>query len=198
MQDVELLHRFRAGDPEAFAALLRRYERPVYNFLLRSVRDPSAAQDLAQDVFLRVIRGAEGFNQDSKFSTWLYTIARHACIDHSRRMKHRRHASLDGQGPDNDDGPGAKLIDRIPQSAPGTDRQALSGEARARIAAAVEALPEDQREVFLLRQVQSLAFAEIAEICGVSENTVKSRMRYALERLQSALADYEEHARALG
>jgi RNA polymerase sigma-70 factor (ECF subfamily) len=198
IQDLTLLDRFSAGDAEAFAQLLRRYERPIYNFLLRSVRDRSAAEDLSQEVFMRVITGAEGFNRQSKFSTWLYTIARHACIDHSRKMKHRRHASLDGQGPETDDGPGSRLVDRIANNAPSVERSADSEQMRERIARAVEALPEEQREVFLMRQVENLPFAEIALICGVPENTVKSRMRYALERLQDTLGDYQEYAQALG
>jgi RNA polymerase sigma-70 factor (ECF subfamily) len=198
MQDVELLDRFHAGDSEAFAVLLGRYERSVYNFLLRSARDARAAEDLTQDVFMRVIQGSREFNRTAKFSTWLFTIARHLCIDHSRRMKHRRHASLDGQAADTEDGPGGQLLDRIANGEPGVDRRADSEQMRARIARAVEALPDEQREVFLLRHTQNMPFAEIAEICGVPENTVKSRMRYALERLQAALAEYQEYAQALG
>jgi RNA polymerase sigma-70 factor (ECF subfamily) len=198
IQDLELLDRFHAGDAEAFALLLRRYERPIFNFLLRSVRDRTVAEDLAQDVFMRVVSGSQGFNRSAKFSTWIFTIARHACIDHARKMKHRRHASLDGSGPETDDGPGARLVERIAHDGPGVDRHADSEQMRERIARAVEALPEEQREVFLMRHVESLPFAEIAIICGVPENTVKSRMRYALERLQDTLGEYEDYARAMG
>jgi RNA polymerase sigma-70 factor, ECF subfamily len=198
IQDADLLDRFHAGDADAFALLLQRYERPIYNFLLRSVRDRSAAEDLTQDVFMRVVSSSQGFNRASKFSTWLYTIARHACIDHARRMKHRRHASLDGPGPETDDGPGARLVDRIAHDGPGVDRHADSEQMRERIARAIEALPDEQREVFLMRHMEGLPFAEIASICEVPENTVKSRMRYALERLQSTLGDYEDHLQALG
>lgn len=198
IQDLDLLDRFHAGDAEAFAQLLRRYEQPIYNFLLRSVRDRTAAEDLTQEVFMRVVAGSQGFNRASKFSTWLYTIARHICIDHTRKMKHRRHASLDGAGPEGDDGPGARLLERIANDGPGVDRHADSERLRERIALAVEALPEEQREVFLMRHVEGLPFADIAAICEVPENTVKSRMRYALERLQATLGEYEEHVQALG
>jgi RNA polymerase sigma-70 factor (ECF subfamily) len=165
----------------------------LFNFILRSVRDTDVASDLLQDVFARVVQRASEFNKQAKFSTWLYTIARNHCIDHSRRMKHRRHASLDAPGRDSNS---AALVDRIGQQAPEVDREAASPELRARIAAAVEDLPEEQREVFLMRQLQNLPFAEIAAVVGVSENTVKSRMRYALERLQQALAELEEYTRA--
>ena len=86
---------FHTGDHAAFAALLSRYQRPVFNFVLRSLGERQVAEDLTQEVFLRVIQGGAGFQSQSKFSTWLFTIARNLCVDHTRRMKHRKHASLD-------------------------------------------------------------------------------------------------------
>lgn len=192
--DLELLGRFHTGDHAAFAALLRRYQRPVFNFILRSLSERQVAEDLTQEVFLRVIQGAGGFQSQAKFSTWLFTIARNVCVDHGRRMKHRKHASLDATAGDSD--ASARLLDRLPHQQPGTDRSAASPRIRERILRALEHLPPDQRDVFLLRQVDDLPFAEIAVICGIPENTVKSRMRYALERLQAALADYEDDATA--
>jgi RNA polymerase sigma-70 factor (ECF subfamily) len=187
--DLELLGRFHTGDHAAFAALLARYQRPVFNFILRSLAERQVAEDLTQEVFLRVIQGAAGFQSQAKFSTWLFTIARNICVDHGRRMKHRKHASLDATASDSD---AVRLVDRLPHSQPGTDRSAASPRIRERVSRALEQLPHEQREVFLLRQVDDLPFAEIAVICGIPENTVKSRMRYALERLQAALADYED------
>ena len=198
-EDLALLESFHAGDATAFATLVHRYQGRIYNFALRSVRDPQAAKDVSQDVFLRVVQSSREFNRASKFSTWLYTIARHMCIDHSRRMKHRRHASLDAPSSRAvDDGASSPMVDRIAHDGPSVDRTADGQDIRERVALAVEALPDEQREVFLLRHVQGLPFAEIAAICEVPENTVKSRMRYALERLQSALSDYEDRVRALG
>jgi RNA polymerase sigma-70 factor (ECF subfamily) len=196
MADDELLDRFIAGDAGAFAVLLQRYQRPIFNFIARNVRDAEAAADLLQEVFTRVVQRSSDFNRASKFSTWLYAIARNLCIDHMRRMKHRRHASLDGTGPGDHDGSGSAWVERLALAQPGIEREASAGGLRSRIAAAVEALPEEQREVFLMRELQQMPFAEIALVVGVSENTIKSRMRYALERLQEALADYEEYARA--
>ena len=135
---------------------------------------------------------------EAKFTTWSYTIARNLCIDHLRKASHRRHASLDQRetGPDGD-GPalGEQLADLHPRAS--TERTALSNQIQIKVAAAVEALPDEQREVFLLRHVANLPFQEIAQVTGAPENTVKSRMRYALERLQEALTDFEEYARAL-
>lgn len=194
--DEELLAQFNGGDARAFEVLLGRYRTPIYTFVLRSVRDPDRARDLTQDVFLRVVQRAAGFEGKSKFSTWLYTIARNLCIDTSRKMVFRRHRSLDA--PLGDDDGNAALIERVASTAPVTDRAAIGRQLEGQIAEAVEALPEEQREVFLLRQVQGLPFKEIAGIIGVPENTVKSRMRYALERLQEALAEYRQYVGELG
>jgi RNA polymerase sigma-70 factor (ECF subfamily) len=189
--------RYQRGDRSAFAELVRRHETPLYNFVLRHLRSPSAADDITQEAFLRVVQRAAEFKHEARFSTWLYTIARNLCIDHGRKMKLRRHPSLDGPA---GEGEGARpMLEVLADPAPGGDvgRAAEWTAMRRSIVAAVEALPDDQREVFLLREVANLPFKEIAEVTGIAENTVKSRMRYALERLRGALSDFEEYARAL-
>jgi RNA polymerase sigma-70 factor (ECF subfamily) len=137
---------------------------------------------------MKVIERCDEFRGDAKFSTWLYTIARNLGIDHQRKMKFRGHASLDASQPRS----AQPLGDAVPSPGPSTEQLAIGGLVRERIESAVERLPEEQREVFLLRQLQGLAFKEIAEVVGVPANTVKSRMRYALERLQHMLSDLEE------
>ncbi len=193
--DEMLMVRYQRGDREAFAELLRRYERPIFNFSLRHLRQAQLAEDVTQDTFLRIVQRATEFKHESRFSTWLYTIARNLCVDQLRKQKHRRHPSLE-QGGDQD---GRALEERIADSRPGasTERGAVAGEIREIVVSALDELPDDQREVFLLRQVGNIPFKDIAIITGVGENTVKSRMRYALERLQRALSDFEEYARAL-
>lgn len=193
--DEALLARYRRGEVEAFRTLVRRHQRALYNFALRQVRTPSVAEDIVQDVFVRIVQSADTFKEESRFSTWAYTIARNLCIDHLRKRVHRRHASLD-QPETNDEGEGSPLGERVAGNDMGADRSAIGKQLQTHIRAAVEALPEDQREVFLMRQVSELPFKEIADIVGVSENTVKSRMRYALERLQAALAEFEDYAKA--
>lgn len=196
LEDEELLARFNDGDAAAFEVLLERYRRPVYNFILRSVRQRDRAEELLQEVFLRVVQRSTDFKGQSKLSTWMYTIARNLCIDHSRKMQFRRHRSLDAptRGKEED---GPSLMSRVEGKELGADREAISHELRERIAYAVDELPEEQREVFLMRQVSHLPFQEIADIVGVPVNTVKSRMRYALERLQEALAEFEDYAHQL-
>ncbi|MDD9969778.1 MAG: RNA polymerase sigma factor [Myxococcales bacterium] len=195
LEDRALLDRFHSGHPEALGVLLSRYEKPVFNFILRSVRDPQLAQDLVQETFARILQNSTGYQQRAKFSTWMYSIARNLCIDHSRRMRHRRHVSLEASHRGDQTG---QLKEQLPGRDPSPDRTAAAPRVRERIAAAVEALPHEQREVFLMRQLQGMAFAEIAEVVDASESTVKSRMRYALERLQSALSEYRDQWGALG
>jgi RNA polymerase sigma-70 factor (ECF subfamily) len=200
--DEDLLGRYAAGDPAAFAELVRRHEAAVYQFVLRQVRSPAVAEDVVQDVFLRIVQGAASFKGQSRFTTWAFTIARNLCIDHARKAALRRHPSLDQAGDPRlgaSDEPGASLGERLadPHPRAAVDRGAIGGELKDQIARAVDELPDDQREVFLLREVARVPFRDIAEITGVPENTVKSRMRYALERLQRALAEYEDYARAL-
>jgi RNA polymerase sigma-70 factor (ECF subfamily) len=195
--DERLLAAFLAGDAQAFEVLVVRYRTPIYNLLLRSVRDRQAASDLLQEVFLRVIQRADKFHGSAKFSTWVFTIARNLTVDHARRMQHRRHRSLDapaGAASGGSDGQATgPLVDRVSGTDIGGERAVDSQEIQRRVAAAVELLPSEQREVFLMRQLQGLPYQDIADVVGVPVNTVKSRMRYALERLQAALADFEDH-----
>ena len=195
--DEALMMRFQAGDRQAFAILVTRHKKAFYNFVLRLVRSPSAAEDLVQDVFVKVVQSAADFKHESKFSTWAYTIARNICIDHLRKMSLRQHPSLDQVRGDSPDGP--TLLDRTADSHPSAsaERTAIGAQVAQRIVRCVEDLPQEQREVFLLREVGNLPFKDIAQITGVPENTVKSRMRYALERLQESLSEYEDYARAL-
>jgi RNA polymerase sigma-70 factor (ECF subfamily) len=195
--DEVLMMRFQAGDRASFAMLVRKHKTAIYNFVLRLVRSSSAAEDLVQDVFVKVVQSAADFKHESKFSTWAYTIARNICIDHLRKMSLRQHPSLDQARNDAPDGP--TLLDRTADTRPSAavERTVIGAELGQRIVRCVEALPQEQREVFLLREVADLPFKEIALITGVPENTVKSRMRYALERLQESLSDYEDYARAL-
>jgi len=185
---------YRDGDVRAFEVLVTRHRKPIYNFILRFVRDAAQAEDVMQETFLRVIKGAEAYERQAKFTTWLYTIARNLCVDASRRGKHRKAASLDAPVGDDD---GAALIDLIAGGDAGADKQAISRELGVRLKKAIESLPDEQREIFRLREVSDLQFNEIAQIVGCPENTVKSRMRYALEKLREALEEYRDLARAV-
>jgi len=191
--DESLMLRYREGDVRAFEVLVTRHRKPIYNFILRFVRDAAQAEDVMQETFLRLIKGADNYEKQAKFTTWMYTIARNLCVDASRRGKHRKAASLDAPIGEDE---GATLLDMVSDGAVGADGKAIQRELAIRMKQAIEALPEEQREIFLLREVSDLQFNEIAQVVGVSENTVKSRMRYALEKLREALEEYRDLARA--
>ncbi len=197
VSDEMLMIQYQRGDRTAFAQLVRRHQTRVFNFALRQLRTPGLAEDITQEVFLRVVQNAADFKHEARFSTWLYTIARNLCFDQFRKLKHRRHPSLD-QPSSTEDG-ARPLVEQIPDSRPdaNVERRAISAEVQSSILQALYALPDDQREVFLLREVAQLPFKDIAEITGAGENTVKSRMRYALDRLKQALSEFEEYSRAL-
>ena len=192
--DESLMLRYRDGDVRAFEVLVTRHRRSIYNFILRFVRDTAQAEDVLQETFLRVIKGADAYEKQAKFTTWLYTIARNLCVDAARRGKHRKAASLDAPVGDDE---GAALIDLVAGGDPGAEKQSVNRELGARLRKAIEALPEEQREIFLLREVSDLQFNEIAQIVGCPENTVKSRMRYALEKLRLELDEYKDLAKAM-
>lgn len=198
MTDEQLMAAYQKGDLAAFAALVSRHEKPLWNFVRRFVRDAATAEDLLQEVFLRVVKSAPQWRPTAKLSTWLYTIARNLCTDHARHAGGRTAVSLDGggqgSGRDREGSGPMPLLDRIAAPGGGAESAALDREIAQRIDRAIVMLPEEQREVFLMREVMDLPFAEIAVAVGASEPTVKSRMRYALERLRVALGEFRDVA----
>lgn len=190
--DEELIERYgQRGEARAFDLLVQRHERGVYNFILRSVKRQEIAEELLQEVFIRVIRNASNYKQSAKFSTWLYTIARNICIDRARKHNRRKETSLNTQlGGDGDEG--ASFLDLlVDESAEASHIHHEKRKFLKKLQGALEALPDEQREVFLLKELSGLKFREIAEVVDAPVPTVKSRMRYALQALQGHLADYE-------
>ena len=184
---------FLTGDQLGFEHLYRRFKRPIFNFLLRFSGDPEAAADLTQEVFGKVIARGRSFRAQSKLKTWLYAIARNTAVDAARKASHRRAASLDQ--PSRNDGP--TLAERTAGNEPAPDRGLTTARIRRDLARAIAELPEEQREVFLLREYHGMPFDEIAEVVGARVGTIKSRMRYALGALRRDLEQYREHMRSL-
>jgi len=180
---------YKAGDVRAYRTLVERHHAPVYRFCLRALRSPEAAADAAQEVFLKVVKNAPTWEQKAKFTTWLYTMARNWCIDEARKARFRKTESLnEGVQKAGEAESGEQRLDRVVSELPQQDRVVDSMRLRKVIDEAVAALPDEQREVFLLREQGGLQFKDIAELTGTGENTVKSRMRYALLALQKKLA----------
>jgi RNA polymerase sigma-70 factor (ECF subfamily) len=192
--DEMLMVRYKRGDRDAFAELVRRYQVTLYNFCLRYLNHREMAREVTQEAFLRVVKRSGDFKHESRFSTWLFSITRNLCIDELRKAKHRNHRSLDDPGTSGQ--PLGERIEAGPQRLDG-ETGAADSELRSGIVRAVESLPDEQKEVFLLRQLGGIPFGEIARITETPENTVKSRMRYALSRLKQELSEYEEYVRAL-
>lgn len=193
--DEDLMVMYQSGEVRAFELLLGRHRKSVYNFILRFVGDKETAEDLLQETFMRVIKGADAYKRQAKFTTWLYTIARNLCVDQTRRRKHRRHASLDAPMDTSEES--GSLMDVIASNEMASDRKSVNKELFATMQRAIAGLSEEQREVFLMREFLDLPFKQIAEVVGVPENTVKSRMRYALEKLRLELDEYKDLAKAL-
>jgi len=192
LSDEQLMMRYQKGDAKAFELLLSRHYQPVFNFLLRYTANRATAEELLQDVFTRVIRNAKGYERRAKFTTWLYTIARNITIDHARKQKFRRHRSLDAPMGSSDDGDGRTMLDTVEDHHPSgmADRRFSDAQFTQRLEDVLSRMNPDQREVFVLREFQSMSFAEIATVVKTRENTVKSRMRYALEFLRRELREF--------
>jgi RNA polymerase sigma-70 factor (ECF subfamily) len=181
VNDEALMLRYQRGDRNAFALLVRRHQVPVYNFLLRELGSALAADELSQEVFLGVVREAGRFNYETPFSTRLFSIA---C-----RLVREERSRTPGWGVSSEElsGPGSGVSNR------GGSSETLEDS----IVRAVDDLPDEQKDVFLLREVADLPFAEIAKVTQQSENAVKVQMQHALQRLRVALQDFDEYRRAL-
>jgi len=177
--DEALMLAYRDGDASAFAELYSRHRGGLYRFLRRQCRDPARADELFQDIWMNVIAARSRYAPSAKFSTYLYQCARNRLIDHFRS----KGRSL--EQPDNADDP----FD--PPAPPSWQpEQVLERRQRtARLLDAIEALPEAQREAFLLHEEGELTLEQIAEITGVGRETVKSRLRYALARLRATVKE---------
>lgn len=179
--DAELMLRVREGDDGSFAELLERHRDPVVNFLYRMVQNAAVAEELAQDVFLRVYRARKSYEPSAKFTTWLYRIATNVALNHLRdgRMA-RQAAAIDD--PDSD--VGRELRATEPNAEQRLVAQSLGWEVRQ----AVMALPAKQRAAVLLHKYQELDYRQIAASLGCSESAVKSLLFRAYETLRQRLS----------
>ena len=174
--DETLMLAWASGDPAAFKILYERHRGPLYRFMLGQLRDRPLAEELYQDVWQRVIAARAGWKPEAAFSTWLYRIAHNRLNDHWRSQRHRPPAPID-----------AEL--RTAALADPDDPERLAGneELRQHLQRALDELPDEQREAVLLRLLQELSLDEIGRITGVGRETVKSRLRYALDKLRARL-----------
>src|SRR6266576_5276064 len=186
--DVQLMLDVKAGDEQSFALLLHRYRSPLINFLYRMVRNREQAEDLAQEVFLRVYRAREEYVPSAKFTTWLFRIATNLALNSLRDHRHQKwEMSIDAPlstDAENGDERTFEIAERRP-----TIEQELVEQARKQmIRHAIEKLPEKQRAAVLLHKYQELDYAEISKILRCSESALKSLLFRAYETLRVELA----------
>jgi RNA polymerase sigma factor (sigma-70 family) len=181
--DEALMRRFAAGDARAFERLYDRHEKPVWRFVLRSVREPAIADDVTQELWFAVARNAATYQPNAKFRTWIFTMARNRVIDLARTK--RNTVSIDE---DIENGEGASMFAELAaDSRLGPLRQLESKDTARQLLEAVEMLPPDQRETFLLQAEADMSVEQIAEATHVSFETAKSRLRYARAKLKALL-----------
>lgn len=181
--DETLMLAYAAGNAAAFDTLYARHRGPVYRYLLRQCGNAGVAEELFQDVWMNAIRARASYVPTARFTTWLYTLARHRLIDHWRASGQIGFVSLDDEDDESRSRVEAIAGSRVDEPA----TRAEAGEIGRRIAEALAALPTVQREAFLLQQEAGMSLAQIAELTGAGEETVKSRLRYATAKLRAAL-----------
>jgi RNA polymerase sigma-70 factor (ECF subfamily) len=177
--DTDLISRAAGGDGSAFQALVERHRSMVYRVAYQFAGNHHDAEDIAQEVFIKVYRSLDRFRQDSQLSSWLYRIVMNACIDHRRRH------SPAGSAPFGEEAEQKML--NTPEETPGPEDRAYAGELGAVLERAVATLPKGQRIVFVMRHHQGLKLCEIAEALGLAEGTVKRQLHAAVHRLRQAL-----------
>jgi RNA polymerase sigma-70 factor (ECF subfamily) len=177
--DAELVKAFKEGDRGALDLLIARYQGRLYAYLARLSGDRGAADDLTQEVFLKVLRKLDSYGEREKFSAWLFTLAHHAAMDRFRSDSRRREESLDAAGEDD-----LPLAGTLASPEPGPEGALEAAERAGALQAAFDRLSPEQREVFLMRHYSGLSFREIAGILGVPIGTVLARMSRAVARMR--------------
>jgi RNA polymerase sigma-70 factor (ECF subfamily) len=181
VDDGELMLRYAGGDLRAFETLYRRHRSSLYRYLTRHTRDPEIANDLFQEVWSKVIASRSRYEPRAKFSTFLYRVAHNCFIDHCRRSSSRAdNARVSSEDFDLENVLPAPAAD-LP------DARAEHAQTVARYRSALSSLPAEQRDAFLLYEESGLTLEEIGTITGVSMETAKSRLRYALTKLRAAM-----------
>jgi len=183
-----LLRKAKAGDVAAFEELVESYQKKLFNLAYRIVGNPEDAADMVQEALIRIFRSIAKFKEQSSFSTWIYRITTNVCLDELRKRKNKKEFSLDQEihGEDGDMKRQIKSDDILPDNA--AEREEL----REIVNSAINSLPEDQRVVISLRDIQGLTYTEISQVLDCPEGTVKSRINRARNALKNVLSQKRE------
>ena len=189
VSDEQLMLAYRDGDAGAFDTLYRRHKGPVYRYMLRQCRNAGVADELFQDVWMNLIRARASYTVQAKFTTYLYKLAHNRLIDHYRKHGNAVMVSFDDDTEDHD---GVAVVAE-PQAAPRDEpeRHLDIKQQAAQLLELLGALPESQREAFVMQYEGGLSVEEIADATGVTRETAKSRLRYALSKIRQGLASWQ-------
>lgn len=196
MTDKVLIERFISGDVSAFNTLVWRWEKPIYNFILRYLCDLELAKDVMQRTFIRAYKGLSKLKEKKRFSTWLFQIALNQCRDELKKRK-RQFVSIDEVH--NEDSTESKKVSHTvidPDDGPAEITQKI--EIASVLKKALQCIPEEQRVVIIMKEYHGLKFIEISEILSVPLNTIKSRMYYGLNSLRKVLQQWGVDREDLG
>jgi RNA polymerase sigma-70 factor, ECF subfamily len=187
LSDAEMMLRVKVGDDSAFDYLVQKYRRPIISFMYRMAHNPAAAEDLAQEVFLRVYRSRANYEPSAKFSTWLYRIATNLGVNYARDTRHERPENITNlDEPDEETGQALDLADKKPN----VEEEILRRERMAAIRQKVEALPDRQKMAVLMHKYQQMDYRQIAEVLKLSESATKSLLFRAYETLRTQLKEF--------
>ncbi len=184
LTDAEVMLRVKAGDEVAFDHLVEKFRRPLVGFLYRMARSRAVAEELAQEVFLRVYRSRQSYKATAKFTTWMYRIATNLAVNHARDTRHQRgEVSLDEP---TEGGAAFEVSDGEPTA----EQELLLRERRRAIRSHVEALPDRQRLAVVMHKYQGLDYRQIAQVLKLSESATKSLLFRAYETLRESLKEF--------
>ncbi len=185
--DAEIMLRVKAGDDSAFDYLVQKYRRPLVSFMYRMARNTAAAEDLAQEVFLRVYRSRQNYEASAKFTTWLYRIATNLAVNHARDTRHERpEVTVSLDEPDEESGTTPDVAD----SKVTVEEALVRRERMLAIRSKVEALPERQKMAVIMHKYQQMDYKQIAEVLKLSESATKSLLFRAYETLREQLKEF--------
>ncbi len=182
LTDQQLIHLYMEGDANALATIIVRYKDKIYTSIYLLVKDKYLSEDIFQDVFIRIIDTLKGgrYTDEGKFLPWAMRIAHNMCVDHFRKVKRTPTIKT---SEDRD------IFEVLNFSEPGADHKMMNGQSHDRVRKMVDMLPEDQREVIILRHYADLSFKEIADLTQCSINTALGRMRYGLINLRKLMTE---------
>lgn len=183
MDENKLVKKAVNGDNSAFEALMEEHMGIIYNIALRMAANQDDAEDMTQEIMIKIFRSLGSFKGNSKFSTWIYRVAVNTCLDELKKKKNKKHLSLDAEISGDD---GESQIE-IRDDSPSPEKLAEQNELRDMVASAVKLLSDEHRAVIVLRDIRGMSYSEIAEILGCSDGTVKSRISRARAQLKMIL-----------